>query len=69
MVKLTELEKQKAIACVGYQAKNFESIRYKVEIAYDKIGHYDEFYDKMLEHAKEMEAFYSNLAKKLQEVL
>ena len=69
MVKLTELEKQKVITCVEYQAKNFESTRYKLEIAYDKLGHYDEFYDKMLEHAKEMEEFYSNLAKKLKEVL
>lgn len=69
MAKLTELEKQKAIACVEYQAKKFECGRYKLEIAYDKLGRYDEFYDKMLEHAKEMEEFYSNLAKKLKGVL
>lgn len=69
MVKLTELEKQKAIACVGYQATKFTCNRYKLEVAYDKLGHYDEEYDKALEHAKEMEEFYSNLAKKLKEVM
>ena len=69
MAKLTELEKQKAITCVDYQAGVFACNRYKLEIAYDKLGHYDEEYDKALEHAKEMEEFYSNLAKKLKEVL
>ena len=69
MIKLTELEKQKAIACVYYQAKNFECEHYKLEVEYDKLGHYDEELDKKLEHAKEMEEFYSELARKLQEVL
>ena len=69
MTKLTELEKQKAITCVYYQAKNFECDRYKLEAAYDKLGHYDEELDKQLEHTKEMEEFYSELARKLQEVL
>ena len=69
MEKLTELEKQKVIACVGYQVKNFECERYKLEIAYDKLGHYDEELDRQLEHAKEMNEFYSNLMRKLKEVL
>ena len=69
MTKLTELEKGKVIACVCYQAKNFECERYKLELAYDKLGRYDEEYDKALEHAKEMEEFYSNLGEKLKEVL
>lgn len=69
MTKLTELEKQKAIACVCYQAKKFECDRYKLEIAYDKLGYYDEELDKQLEHTKEMEEFYSELASKLKEVL
>ena len=69
MTKLTELEKEKVIACVCYQAKNFECDRYKLEIEYDKLGHYDEELDKKLEHAKEMEEFYSNLGAKLKEVL
>lgn len=69
MTKLTELEKQKIIACVLYQAKKFECDRYKLEIAYDKLGCYDEEYDKALEHAKEMEEFYSELGRKLKEVL
>lgn len=69
MIKLTELEKQKAIACVCYQVKNFECERYKLEIEYDKLGHYDEELDRQLEHAKEMNEFYSNLMRKLKEVL
>lgn len=69
MTKLTELEKQKAIACVCYQVKNFECERYKLEIEYDKLGHYDEELDRQLEHAKEMNEFYSNLMRKLKEVL
>lgn len=69
MIKLTELEKQKVIACVCYQAKKFECDHYKLEIAYDKLDHYDEELDKKLEHAKEMEEFYSELGRKLKEVL
>ena len=69
MTKLTEHEKEKVIACVCYQVKNFECERYKLEIAYDKLGRYDEEYDKALEHAKVMEEFYSNLGKKLKEIL
>ena len=69
MTKLTELEKEKVITCVCYYAKKFECDRYKLEIAYDKLGRYDEEYDKALEHAKEMEEFYSNLGEKLKEVL
>lgn len=69
MAKLTELEKEKAITCVGYIEGKFRCDRCKLEIAYDKLGHYDEEYDKALEHAKEMEEFYSNLMRKLKEVL
>ena len=69
MAKLTELEKQKVITCVGYIEGKFRCDRYKLELAYDKLGRYDEEYDKALEHAKEMNEFYSNLMKKLKEVL
>lgn len=69
MAKLTELEKEKVIACVSYVEEKFRCDHYKLEIAYDKLGWYDEEYDKALEHAKEMEEFYSNLMKKLKEVL
>lgn len=69
MTKLTNLEKQKTIACVGYIEGNFRCDHYKLEIAYGKLGRYDEEYDKALEHAKEMEEFYSNLIEKLKEIL
>ena len=69
MTKLTELEKQKAITCVNYVEIKFRFDRYKLEAEYDKLGHYDEELDKKLEHAKEMEEFYSELGRKLKEVL
>lgn len=69
MTKLTELEKEKAITCVYYVAKKFECDTYKLEMEYDKLGRYDEEYDKALEHAKEMKEFYSELGRKLEEVL
>ena len=69
MTKLTEFEKQKVITCVGYVEIKFRFDRYKLEAEYDKLDHYDEELDKKLEHAKEMEEFYSELARKLQEVL
>lgn len=69
MTKLTELEKQKVITCVSYVAGKYQCDHYKFEIAYDKVGHYDEELDKQLEHAKEMEEFYSELARKLKEIL
>ena len=69
MTKLTELEKEKAITCVYYVAKKFECDTYKLEIAYDKLGRYDEEYDKALAHATETQASYSNPAQKLKEAL
>ena len=69
MIKLTGLEKQKAITCVGYVEGEFRCEHYKLEAEYDKLSHYDEEFDKKLEHAKEMEEFYSELARKLQEIL
>ena len=69
MVKLTELEKEKVIACVCYQVKKFECDRYKLELDYDKFGRYDEKCEEAIERLKEMEEFYSNLGKKLKEIL
>ena len=69
MTKLTELEKEKVVACVGYYAKKFECDRYKLELDYDKFGRYDVKCEEAIEQLKELEEFYSNLAKKLKEVL
>ena len=69
MTKLTEFEKQKAIACVSFFEGKFRCDRYKIEIADDELGLYDEENDKALAHAKEMEEFYSNLVEKLKEIL
>lgn len=69
MTELTKLEKQKVIACVGYIKSKFRCDRYALEVKYDKFGHYDEIVDKALKHLKEMEEFYSELGRKLEEVL
>lgn len=69
MIKLTKLEIQKVIACVNYVEIEFRCKRYKLEDEYAELNHYDEELEKKLEHAKEMEEFYSELARKLQEVL
>lgn len=69
MTKFTELEKQKVITCVNYVEIEFRCKRYKLEDEYAELNHYDEKLEKKLEHAKEMEEFYSELARKLQEVL
>ena len=69
MIKLTKLEIQKVIACVNYVEIEFRCDRYKLEAEYEKLNHYDEELEKKLEHAKEMEEFYSELGRKLKEVL
>lgn len=69
MIKLTKLEIQKVIACVNYVEIEFRCNRYKFEDEYAELNHYDEGLEKKLEHAKEMEEFYSELARKLKEVL
>lgn len=69
MIKLTKLEIQKVIACVNYVEIEFRCNRYKLEDEYAELNHYDEELEKKLEHAKEMEEFYSELARKLKEVL
>lgn len=69
MTKFTELEKQKVITCVNYVEIEFRCKRYKLEDEYAELNHYDEEFEKKLEHAKEAERFYSELARKLKEVL
>lgn len=69
MIKLTKLEIQKVITCVNYVEIEFRCNRYKLEDEYAELNHYDEELEKKLEHAKEMEEFYSELARKLKEVL
>lgn len=69
MIKLTKLEIQKVIACVNYVEIELRCNRYKLEDEYAELNRYDEELEKKLEHAKEMEEFYSELARKLKEVL
>ena len=69
MTKLTELEKQKVIACVCYVEEKFRCDRYKLEVGYNKMGFYNEELEKKICYMQEMEEFYSALARKLQEVL
>lgn len=68
-MELTELEKQKVITCINYIENNYRIDRYKLELEYDKLDHYDEELDKKIEQAIEREEFYSNLVEKLKVVL
>lgn len=69
MIKLTKFEIQKVIACVNYVETEFACGRYKLEDEYAELNRYDQELEKKLEHAKEAERFYSELARKLKEVL
>lgn len=69
MAKLTELEKQKTITCVGYIEGKLRCDRYELELSYNKFGSYDEKCEEAIKRLKEMEEFYSNLGKKLKEIL
>lgn len=69
MTKLTELEKQKVITCVGYVEGKFRCDRYKLEAEYNKMGFYNEELEKKICYTQKMEEFYSELARKLKEVL
>lgn len=69
MKKLTEIERKAILTCIYYVAKKFECDRYKLEVKYDKLNHYDEELDKRIQNTKELEEFYANLGEKFKEIL
>lgn len=68
-IKLTELEKQKAVCCILAQAKNFEIEKQQLQNSYDKMGIYDAKIEADLDHFGEMEGFYRQLADKIGQII
>ena len=71
-IVLTDIEKEKLMACVGLVVKDFEVKRYKVEMELDKVekegGRDDRLLD-LFEHYRERQNFYKNLEQKVKHAI
>lgn len=69
---LTDIEKQKLMACVGFIAKDFEIKRYKVEgelYKIEKEGGRDDRLLDLLEGYRERQNFYEELEQKVRHAI
>lgn len=67
-ITLTDIEKQKLMACVGIVAKDFELKRYGVEKELDKIeneGSRDDRLSDLMNYYRERQNFYEELEQKV----
>lgn len=67
-ITLTDIEKQKLMACVGIVAKDFELKRYGVERELDKIeneGGRDDRLSDLMNYYRERQSFYEELEQKV----
>lgn len=67
-ITLTDIEKEKLLACVGVVAKDFEIKRYEVEKDLNKIekeGGRDDRLRDLLEHYRDRQRFYEDLERKV----
>lgn len=67
-ITLTDIEKEKLMACVGIVAKDFELKRYEVEKELNKIekeGGRDERLSDLINHYRERRQFYNALEQKV----
>ena len=71
-ITLTDIEKEKLLACVGIVAKDFEIKRYEVEKELNKIekegGRDDRLLD-LLEHYRDRQNFYEELEQKVKRAI
>ena len=71
-ITLTDIEKEKLLACVGLVAKDFEAKRYEVEKELNKIekegGRDDRLLD-LLEHYRDRQNFYEELEQKVKHAI
>ena len=71
-ITLTEIEKEKLMACVGIVAKDFELKRYGVEKELNKIekegGRDDRLLD-LLEYYRDRQNFYEDLEQKVKHAI
>lgn len=69
---LTDIEKEKLLACVGIVAKDFEIKRYEVEKELNKVenegGRDDRLLD-LLEHYRDRQHFYEELEQKVKRAI
>ena len=67
-ITLTDIEKEKLLACLGFIAKDFEIKRYEVEKKLNKIeneGSRDDHLIDLLEDYQERQNFYNELEQKV----
>ena len=67
-ITLTDIEKEKLLACIGLVAKDFEIKQYEVEKELNKIekeGGRDERLLDLLEHYRDRQNFYEELEQKV----
>ena len=67
-ITLTDIEKEKLLACVGLVAKDFEIKHYEVEKELNKIekeGGRDERLSDLINHYRERRRFYNELEQKV----
>lgn len=67
-ITLTDIEKEKLLACVELVAKDFEAKRYEVEKELNKIekeGGRDERLSDLIDYYKEKRRFYNELNRKV----
>lgn len=71
-ITLTDIEKEKLLACIGLVAKDFEIKRYKVEKELNKLekegGRDDRLLD-LLEHYRDGQNFYEELEQKIKHAI
>ena len=71
-ITLTDIEKQKLMACVGIVAKDFELKRYGVEKELDKIengGCRDDRLSDLINYYRERQNFYEELEQKVKRAI
>ena len=71
-ITLTDIEKQKLMACVGIVAKDFELKRYGVERELDKIeneGGRDDRLSDLMNYYRERQNFYEELEQKVKRAI
>lgn len=71
-ITLTDIEKEKLMACVGLVAKDFEIKRYEVEKELNKIekeGGQDERLSDLIDHYQERQNFYEKLEQKVKRAI
>lgn len=71
-ITLTDIEKEKLLACIGIVAKDFEIKHYEVEKELNKIekeGGRDECLSDLINHYQERRRFYNELEQKVKHAI